>query len=134
MYDSQIRKYESGNTTPRTETLQTIASALNVPVSDLLNETEILEHRKKLEKNIKNADTEEEHTQLQNEHFTEGEKLRAIEEARREQIIEHFHSASPEGQQRIAEYAAYIGNDEKYNWKIARKKQIKEIEQTQEDN
>ena len=47
------------------------------------------------------------------ERILQGEKIRAIEDARREQMIEHFHSASPEGQQRIAEYANSIGNDEK---------------------
>ena len=61
IYNSQIRKYESGNTAPRTETLQAIGSALNGPIRDLRNETEILEHRKTLEENTKNADTKRAH-------------------------------------------------------------------------
>ena len=68
------------------------------------------------------------------ERILQGEKIRSIEDARREQMIEHFHSASPEGQQRIAEYANSIGNDEKYNRKIARRKQMEKIKQAHEDN
>jgi len=38
MADSAIRKYESGTVTPKYETLERIASALEVPVSDILTD------------------------------------------------------------------------------------------------
>lgn len=38
MPDSQIRKYESNNTTPRLDTLIKLANALNVQLSDLIGE------------------------------------------------------------------------------------------------
>ena len=37
MYESQIRKYETGKANPKIETLQKIADALGVPVTELLN-------------------------------------------------------------------------------------------------
>lgn len=41
MYESQIRKYESGSVHPKIETLQKIADALCVPVTDLRSDLEI---------------------------------------------------------------------------------------------
>ena len=37
MYESQIRKYENGNANPKIETLQKIAFALGVPITELIN-------------------------------------------------------------------------------------------------
>lgn len=41
MPDSQIRKYESNNITPRLDTLIKLANALNVQLTDLTGETEL---------------------------------------------------------------------------------------------
>lgn len=35
MYESQMRKYETGKANPKIETLQKIADALNVPINEL---------------------------------------------------------------------------------------------------
>ena len=37
MYESQIRKYENGNANHKIETLQKIADALGVPITELIN-------------------------------------------------------------------------------------------------
>lgn len=42
MADSAIRKYESGRQEPKLSTLEKIASALNIGVSDLLGKSEII--------------------------------------------------------------------------------------------
>lgn len=41
MYESQIRKYESGKINPKIETLQKIANALQVPVNSLRSDSEL---------------------------------------------------------------------------------------------
>ena len=41
MYESQIRKYETGKANPKIETLQKIAKALEVPVSSLKGDLEL---------------------------------------------------------------------------------------------
>lgn len=38
MPDSQIRQYELGMVTPKLDTLRRIATALNIPISDLIND------------------------------------------------------------------------------------------------
>lgn len=42
MYESQIRKYETGKANPKKETLEKIASALSVPVTTLYSDSSIL--------------------------------------------------------------------------------------------
>ena len=42
MYESQIRKYETGKANPKKETLEKIASALSVPVTALYSDSSIL--------------------------------------------------------------------------------------------
>lgn len=42
MYESQIRKYETGKANPKIETLQKIANALNVPINELRSDIEIM--------------------------------------------------------------------------------------------
>lgn len=42
MYESQIRKYEAGKANPKIETLQRIANALDVPLSALKNDLDLL--------------------------------------------------------------------------------------------
>lgn len=42
MYESQIRKYETGKANPKIETLQKIANALNVPVGELRSDVAIM--------------------------------------------------------------------------------------------
>lgn len=41
MYESQIRKYETGKANPKRETLQKIAIALNIPLESLYSDLEI---------------------------------------------------------------------------------------------
>lgn len=41
MYESQIRKYESGKINPKIETLQKIANTLQVPVNSLRSDSEL---------------------------------------------------------------------------------------------
>ena len=41
MYESQIRKYETGKANPKIETLQKIAKALEIPVSSLKGDLEL---------------------------------------------------------------------------------------------
>lgn len=42
MYESQIRKYETGKANPKIETLQKIAKALNVSINELRSDIEIM--------------------------------------------------------------------------------------------
>lgn len=42
MYESQIRKYETGKANPKTATLEKIAAALSVPVTSLYSDTSIV--------------------------------------------------------------------------------------------
>lgn len=60
MYDSQIRKYESGKVRPKIETLQKIAKALDVPIIELKSDLEISldEIHVEIEKTMKNLERE----------------------------------------------------------------------------
>lgn len=42
MYESQIRKYETGKANPKIETLQKIADALNVPINELRSDIAVM--------------------------------------------------------------------------------------------
>lgn len=42
MYESQIRKYETGKANPKIETLQKIADALNVPINELRSDIAVI--------------------------------------------------------------------------------------------
>lgn len=42
MYESQIRKYETGKANPKIETLQKIADALNVPINELRSDIALI--------------------------------------------------------------------------------------------
>lgn len=42
MYESQIRRYELGKANPKIETLQKIAKALNVPITELKDDLDLL--------------------------------------------------------------------------------------------
>ena len=69
--DSNIRKYESGNQTPKIETLQKIADALDIPVNRLLagkiiSRDELKEKLSEYGLTHLVPDTEEERTVLEN--------------------------------------------------------------------
>lgn len=54
MYESQIRKYETGKANPKIETLQKIADALNVPLFELMENLETKRICKKIGSKVQN--------------------------------------------------------------------------------
>lgn len=76
MYESQIRKYESGKINPKIETLQKIANALQVPVNSLRSDSE-LELNSFMEYLDKSFDTFKDNLRLENKLISDYRVLNA---------------------------------------------------------
>ena len=66
MYESQIRRYELGKANPKIETLQKIAQALDVPITELKDDLEVL-----LDKTLQYFDATLSNKALLNNHYDE---------------------------------------------------------------
>lgn len=115
--DANIRKYESGRQNPKIDTIEKIAKALDVEISELLFEkSEIIEQLKNLLNtnaietikttfNFKSRDALNTAISLENT---------VIEDNRRNDTISKYDSLNDTGKQKANEYITDLSEQEKY--------------------
>lgn len=110
MYESQIRKYESGSVHPKIETLQKIANALCVPVTELRSDLEIdIEELTKAISQSMNFQTEK--------IFTEMASGIIMNELNKEELNKLFDMLNSSGQEKAIEQVEMLTKIPEYQKK-----------------
>lgn len=97
--------YENGKRVPKYETRVKIASALGIPVSELLETPEELEAKnKELEQDIKGDISDEERLQKMNEHLTSSELKKEVTDSEWNELFPFYDSLNAAGKAKVKEY------------------------------
>ena len=141
--DSQamISAYEKGLRNPKWETIRSIANALGVSVVEIASDLDNLSKelaRKEIRRQIKEIDgstefstTEKEKkiTELQNIHFSIGERLHQNEEENLQKLSNTFISLNQNGKELMLNFGDMLFRDEKYRGREIHPSKIKDIPQ-----